>query len=464
MRAIVFSNKTRYKYSVLFIICLASGLVPFMGSSVNLCLPQIAEDYGMNSILQSWVITIYLIASAIFQIPFARLADIIGRKRIFIYGILLLTLASVACALPFGGIYLIACRGIQGVGGAMAFSTGMAILTSVFEPSERGKAMGIYVAVIYFSLALGPSLGGFLTHALGWQSIFYITAFLSFVGCIAAYFVIQKQLPDAQGESFDSLGALFYGCALVMLIYGFTILPSLTGFALIAGGIVLFAYFIRYEQRIEYPVFNARLFYTNRMFALSSVAALLNYAVSMPVGFFMSLYLQIVKGMEVQAAGFVLITQALVQALLSPLAGKLSDRIPPYILASTGMGLIAVALLATGLWVNPDTSILTIVIIFVVLGIGFAAFSSPNTNAIMSSVEKKDYSTASATTGTMRLTGQAFGMGISTMIISIYVGAQSIDASTAKEFMMAMRITFLSFSVLSVGGIYASMARNRKNG
>lgn len=461
MPSINLSNNADYKRCVLIVICLASGLVPFMGSSVNLSLPQIATDYEMNSIMQSWIITVHLITSAIFQIPFGRLADIVGRKRIFVHGLLLLGISSIACALPYGGIYLIVCRAIQGIGSAMTFSTGMAILTTTFEPHERGKAMGINVAVVYLSLALGPSLGGFLTHLWGWESIFIITAVLSFTGYIGSMLVIKDFRPEAQGEPFDSLGALFYGLALILLIYGFTILPSITGFILIGVGIALFCIFIIYENRIKYPVFNARLFYTNRQFTLSSIAALLNYAVSMPVGFFMSLYLQIVKGLEVQTAGIILITQALVQALLSPVAGKLSDKIQPHYLASMGMGLISVALLCIGLFIQANSSILLVVFIFILLGIGFALFSSPNTNAIMGSVDKRDYSTASATTGTMRLTGQAFGMGVATMILSLFVGNQSINPLTANQFMTAMRITFIVFSVLSVIGIYASMARNK---
>lgn len=453
---------THYKSSSLCIICLASGLVPFMGSSVNLSLPQIARDYDMNSIMQSWVITVHLIASAVFQIPFGRLSDIIGRKRIFVYGLLLLSISSLACALPYGSIYLIVCRAIQGVGSAMTFSTGMAILTAIFEPQERGKAMGINVAAVYLSLALGPSLGGFFTYLWGWESIFLITAILSFIGYIGAHIILKEFRPDAQGEPFDKLGALVYGAALIMLIYGFTTLPSLSGFILIVTGIALFCYFITYENKISYPVFNVRLFYTNRQFTLSSIAALLNYAVSMPVGFFMSLYLQIVKGMEVQTAGIVLITQALVQAILSPLAGKLSDKIQPHYLASTGMGLISIALLCIGLFIHVDTSLYFIVFIFFLLGVGFALFSSPNTNAIMGSVDKRDYSTASATTGTMRLTGQAFGMGVATMILSLFLGEQSIDSSTILPFIGAMQTTFIVFALLSIVGIYASMARNRK--
>lgn len=215
-----------YKRSILLITCLAAGLVPFMGSSINLALPQIARDYDMSSIGQSWILTAFLISSAIFQVPFGRLADILGRKRIFMYGLLIVTIASAACVFPSNGTFLIVCRVVQGIGCAMTFSTGMAILTAVFEPHERGRAMGINVAVVYLSLALGPSLGGFMMAQWGWRSIFIITAAVSLIATIGSRAVIKQQWVEAKGEPFDLPGTAMFSFALLMLIYGFTVLPS----------------------------------------------------------------------------------------------------------------------------------------------------------------------------------------------------------------------------------------------
>lgn len=450
-----------YKRSVLTMCCLAAGLVPFMGASINLALPEIAVEYDMGSVGQSWILTSFLIASAIFQVPFGRLADIVGRKRIFLYGLMLITLFSMAPMLIHGGAFLIACRVFQGIGSAMTFSTGMAILTAVFEPAERGRAMGVNVAVVYLSLALGPSLGGFMMAQWGWQSIFAVTAAVSLVAFIGSAIVLKEQWQEAKGERFDVPGTLLFSLSLLMLIYGFTILPSLIGFVLIGVGSVLLIYFVRYERRIEQPVLNVKLFFTNRLFALSSVAALINYATTFPIGFFMSLYLQQVKGFEVQYAGIIMIAQPIIQTILSPLAGRLSDRIPSYYLASGGMALIAVSLLCVGLFFTIDTPIWFIVLILMLFGVGFAAFSSPNTNAIMSSVEKRDYSTASATTGTMRLAGQAFSMGIATLVITLFLGGKRVVPDLADEFMQAMHLIFILFAVVNLLGIYASMARKK---
>lgn len=452
---------TSYKRSVLTITCLAAGLVPFMGASINLALPQIAHDYDMSGIGQSWILTSFLIASAIFQVPFGRLADIVGRKRIFMYGLLLTTVASVACALPYGGAYLIVCRVFQGIGSAMTFSTAMAILTTVFEARERGRAMGINVAVVYMSLALGPSLGGFMMAEWGWRSIFIVTAFVSLMATIGCAVVIKEQWVEASGERFDIKGTLMFSMALLMLIYGFTILPSILGFVLIGVGSLLFVWFVCFEKRIDHPVLNVKLFFTNRQFTLSSTAAFINYATTFPIAFFMSLYLQQVKGLDVQYAGLLLVVQPVVQAVLSPVAGRLSDKIPSHYLASTGMGILAVSLLCIGLFITPESSVGFIVFVLSLFGVGFAAFSSPNTNAIMSSVEKRDYSMASATTGTMRLTGQAFSMGITTMILALFLGESRVTADVSDEFMQAMHVVFILFAVINVVGIYASMARKK---
>ncbi len=451
-----------YGNRVLAVICLAAALVPFMGSAVNLSLPQIAREYDMSGILQSWILTAFLITSAIFQVPFGKLADMIGKKTVFISGLAVITVSSLLCALPYGGIYLIICRILQGIGSAMIFGTGMAIITETFSSGGRGKALGINAAVVYLSLALGPSLGGFIAYKWGWQGIFIVIAAVCLITCAGAFFIIKKQDAEAKGEPFDIAGSVMYGTAMILVIYGFTILYLITGIVLITAGIILFVCFIRYEKRAEYPVLNVKLFFSNRVFTYSSLAALINYAVTFPIAFFMSLYLQEVKGFPVQYAGLILIVQPSVQALLSPLAGYLSDRIRSHYLASAGMGIISASLLFISLFITPGSSLVLIVSLLVMLGIGFAAFSSPNTNIIMNSVDKRDYSMASATTGTMRLTGQAFSMGITTMVLALFLSGARITPEAAPEFMRTMKVGFIIFASLSSLGIYASMARNNK--
>lgn len=447
----------------LAVLCAAAFLVPFMGSALNLALPQINDQFDMTAVTLPWIATSYLIATAIFQIPFARVADIVGRKKIFIIGISIFTICSVLCGFSTSAAMLIILRIVSGTGSAMMFGTNIAIITSLFPPEQRGKALGINVATVYAALAAGPFFGGMLTHYFGWQSIFFTIAAIG-VGVLAAALIVMRgEWIESKGEKFDLSGSILYGISLAGIIYGFSILPSAIGYACLAIGIVTLLIFIRFEKRREYPVFNVRLFSGNRVFALSSLAALINYASTMGIFFMLSLYLQYVRGLDASHAGLILIAQALVQSAFSLIAGWLSERIPPSTLATSGMSLICAGL-AGLLFLTVNTPIWIIVCLLILFGIGFGIFSAPNTTVIMGSVGKKDYTQASAVTGTMRLTGQSFSMGIAGMAISFAIGGEKIVPEIYPQFMQSMRIAFSIFLVLCMIGVYASSVRNGKSG
>ena len=450
-----------YRYSVLAVVCLSASLVPFTGSSVNLALPQISEELKMNAVALGWIVTAFLLASAIFQIPFARVGDMFGRKKILTTGVILFSLASVACALSPTGNLLIAARFVQGIASAMLFGVNMAIVTSVFPANERGKALGINTAVIYFAIASGPFFGGMLTHYWGWRSIFMVTACLGLLALIGIFTVLKDEWINAKGERYDWWGTLIYAFGLSAVIYGCSRLPSALGFSLIAAGIVAFAVFVHYEKKQSAPVFNMNMFLSNRIFRMSSFAALINYAATFAIGFMLSLYLQYIKGFDAQKAGMVLIIQPVVQTIISPLAGKWSDKASAAHIATLGMIIIVVCLL-TMLFLTPDTSLVMLIAILTVLGTGFALFSSPNVNVIMGSVDKSYLGMASATTGTMRLTGQSISMGITMMMIAIFVGKTRITVENHSLFMNCLHCTFGIFVALCILGVYTSMVRNNQ--
>jgi len=450
-----------YRYSVLAVICLTASLVPFTTSSINLALPKISHELDMNAIALTWIVTAFLLASATLQIPFARAGDMIGRKKILITGIILFSLASMACALAPSGNLLITARFTQGVACAMLFGVNMAIVTSVFPPNERGKALGIHTAVIYFAIAAGPFLGGMLTHYWGWRSIFIVTAAMAMLALTGVATVLKGEWIDAKGERYDWWGTLIYATGLSSIIYGFSILPSTLGFGLAVAGIIIFAIFVYYEKRHTAPVFNMNMFLANRVFRMSSFATLINYSATFAIGFMLSLYLQYIKGFDAQKAGFVLVIQPVVQTIISPLAGKWSDKVKNAgNIATLGMAIIVVCLLAMMLFITPDTSVTLLIAVLVMLGTGFALFSSPNVNVIMGSVEKRYLGMASATTGTMRLTGQSISMGVTMMMISIFVGKTKITADVYPLFMQCLHYTFGIFVILCAIGVYTSMVRN----
>ena len=454
------TSSKSYRNRILFTACISSSLVPFMGSSLNLALPQIARDFSMNGIEQSWVLTAYLISTAILQVPFGRLADIWGKRNIFITGLCIFAVTTILSGFAYSGSTLIFLRALQGIGSAMIFCTNTAIVTSVFPSKERGMAMGINVTAVYISIAAGPSIGGIITQNFGWEYVFFITAVISLIALTSAFILMKEKWAESKGEPFDIKGSIIYGLAIMSLIYGLTILPGIAGFALITLSGLLLWLFVRHESKEAFPVFNISLITRNRTFRMSSAAALINYAATFPIGFLVSLYLQEIKGLNAQSAGMILIVQPIIQSALSPFAGKLSDKIQPRYIASSGMAIITITLLAIACFITPDSSLILLMVMLGMLGIGFAAFSSPNTNAIMSSVEKKDYSMASATNGTVRLVGQAFSMGITTMIISLVIGNQAITPEVSAGLMSVIHIAFIIFAVLCAFGVYTSIVRN----
>lgn len=444
--------------STLIIAVCCGFLTPFDLSAVNIALPTIAGEFSLDAIELSWVSSAYLLASAAFLVPFGRIGDIFGRKKILTGGVILFSLASMGMIFSASSLMLISFRLIQGVGASMIFGTAVAILTSVTEPTRRGQALGIYTTSVYIGLSAGPFIGGFLTDEFGWKSIFLINVPIGILIIALILFYLKGEWADAAGERFDLKGALIYGSSLTAVMIGFSEIPQIAGFFALGLGIILLALFIWLEHRERYPLIRVSMFRTNRVFACSNVAALINYGSTFAITFFLSLYLQYIRGFDPQEAGFILVTQPVVQAIFSSYAGSLSDRIEPAKISSLGMGIIAVGLVSLS-FLSPDTSTIWLMVILAVLGFGFALFSSPNTNAIMSSVEKRYYGIASGTLGTMRLLGQMLSMGIAMMIIAVVVGKVDITPDMTDELMIAMNIGFMVFSVMCFIGIYFSMVR-----
>jgi EmrB/QacA subfamily drug resistance transporter len=448
--------------AALFVLCTASFLVPFMGSAINLSLPQISETFSMKAVSLSWIATAYLIATAVFQVPFARLADLAGRKKIFITGIALFSVATFVCGMAPSGALLIGFRALSGLGCAMMFGTSLAILTSIFPADQRGKVIGINTAVVYFALASGPFLGGLLTHYWGWRSLFYLTGALGFVVAVSATVLLKGEWIESKGEKFDYIGSAIFAIGLFCLIFGFSKLPETVAWIWIVTGLIASVGFVFYELKDKQPVFNVRIFSGNRVFSLSSLSALINYACTFAITFMMSLYLQYIRGFNAHDAGLFLIVQACMQCLVSLYAGKLSDKFNPSLIATIGMGIIVAGLLGL-IFLTPETPLVFIVFLLSLLGIGFGAFSSPNANIIMSSVDKRYYGQASATIGTMRLTGQAFSMGIAMMALSLHLGNRIIVPELYPLFMRSFHVTFEICVVLSIIGTYASSFRVKPN-
>ena len=449
------------KHLVLLIAVLAGFITPFVGSAVNIALPAMGAEFHMDAISLSWIATAYLLAAALFLVPFGKIADIYGRKRIFLYGIAIFTIASFVMTMVPTTNLLIAVRILQGFGGAMIFGTSIAILTSVFPPGERGKALGIYITAVYFGLTVGPFLGGVLTQYFGWRSIFFVNVPIGIIACILILWKLDGEWAECVGERFDLLGSAIYACALIAVMYGFSIVPESTGIVLVGAGIILGVIFALYEMRIPAPVLDMRLLTKNRVFAFSNLAALINYSATYAVTFLLSLDLQFTKGFSPEHAGLILIVQPAVMAFVSPVAGRLSDRIDPQIVASAGMGLTALGLFMFSFLVE-STPLWYMLLCLVVFGAGLGLFSSPNVNAIMSAVEKRYYGVASGMNGTVRLVGQMLSMGIAMMLFSLIIGRVEITPAYYPQFITSLHYAFVLFTVFCIIGIAASLMRGKR--
>jgi EmrB/QacA subfamily drug resistance transporter len=428
-----------------------------MASAINIAIPSIGSEFSADVILLSWIPTAYLLAAAVFAVPFGRIADIYGMKKVFTLGIIIFTLSSFLCAISPSIISLIVFRVLQGVGSAMIFVTGLAIITSVYPPRERGKAIGINIASVYIGLSMGPVLGGILTQYFGWRSLFIAVIPLGLLVLILTMFKLKGEWAECKGESFDFSGSIIYSVALVILIYGFSILPSQLGIILVILGVIGILAFALFELRVKNPVFEVRLF-KNITFGFSSLAALINYSATFAVVFLLSLYLQYIKGLSPQFAGLILVSQPAVMAFTAPIAGRLSDKFSPGLIASIGMAVTTISLFFL-IFLTATTSFEYIIVVLIVLGMGLGLFSSPNTNAIMGSVERKFYGIASATVGTMRLIGQMLSMGIALLVFSVYIGNVQIVPSNYPELLTSIQLVFILCTILCLVGIFASLAR-----
>ncbi len=451
------ANNVSNRLPALLVATLASFFTPFMASAINMALPSIDLEFVVGAILLSWIPTAYLLAAAVFAVPFGRIADIYGMKKIFTYGIIIFTIATFLSAISPSVMFLIAFRVLQGIGSAMIFVTGLAIITSVYPPKERGKAIGINIASVYIGLSMGPVLGGILTQYLGWRSIFYVVIPLGLLVIALTALKVKGEWAECKGEKFDLSGSIIYGIGIIMLMYGFSILPNTLGIILLILGIAGILTFALFELRIQNPVFEIRLF-KNITFGFSSLAALINYSATFAVVFLLSLYLQYIKSLDPQFAGIILVAQPVIMAITAPVAGRLSDKFSPGLIASIGMAITAISLFCF-IFLDSSSSLEFIIMVLLVLGFGLGLFSSPNTNAIMGSVKKRFYGIASATVGTMRLIGQMLSMGIALLIFSIFIGNVQILPSNYPALLMSIKIVFTIYTILCVIGIFASLAR-----
>ena len=425
---------TGYQYTiremqmVLVAAALASFLSPFLGSMVNVAIPAIGEAYVATAESLAMLSTAYLISSVMFMVPAARIADILGRKKIFLAGIFLLAVSS--------------CRIIEGVGVAAITSNSIALLSAVYPPQKRGAVIGYAVSAVFLGLSAGPVLGGVLTQILGWESIFYFVVVLAVFTFAAIWFSISHDIRENEGEPYDYIGTCVYMLLILTLVLGLIDLPKPWAVGLLAVGcVVLLPLFVFVEKRTQYPVFALRLFSGNRVFTRGNLATVINFGATYAISFFLSLYLQVAGMLTPMEAGVVLVAMPFTQMIFSPLAGRISDKIDPRYLTTAGMLLMAgglTVLLQLGAVLDLPMLLATLVL----MGFAVALFASPNNNLILGSVQRREYGSANSIIGTMRQMGMVLSMGLATCFISIFLGTTTEMAENLDAFLSAMHLSF----------------------
>jgi EmrB/QacA subfamily drug resistance transporter len=448
---------------ILLVTTIASFLTTFAATSVNIVLPVIGPEMKMNAVVLGWVATSFLLTTAVLLIPLGKISDTIGRKRIFSCGIALYIISSALSALSFSDWMLILSRVLQGVGAAMAFATSSAIVTAAFGPGKRGRAIGINTAAVYIGSSAGPFFGGIITHFLGWRGVFVFTALLGVIILPLVLAYIPHDKPEEHRRRFDITGALLAAAGLTCIIVGISLLPALAGIVLTAAGAAVIPVFILWESRCANPILEIRLFRDNPSFLFSNLAAMINYSATFSIAFFLSIYLQTAGGMTAWETGMMLVIQPFMQAVFSPVAGRISDRIEPRIPVSVGMLLTSAGLLGLS-FLTSGTPLPILAAILGILGFGFALFSSPNTNAIMSSVGTRFLGTASALVAAMRVIGQMLSMGVALLLLSLFIGHVEITPAQAAAFQNVMSVGFRIFAFLNLVGVVVSYARGNIHG
>ncbi|MFW9894948.1 MAG: MFS transporter [Candidatus Thorarchaeota archaeon] len=422
----------------------------------------IGSELGMDVVTIGWVSTIFILAAAMFQIPFGKVGDLYGRKKLFLSGVIIFTISSIILALINTSIAFIIFRFIQGLGAALIYATSNAILTASYPPNQRGKVIGISVTGVYIGLTLSPLLGGIMTQNLGWRSQFWFNIPFGILIILLVLFKVKGEWLSEIREKIDYIGSAIYASFLFFLIFAFSLLPSIQGYIFIIISIFGVAVFYFWERRITNPVLNFDLFKNNRFFSFSCLVSTFFYVSTIALALLMSLFMQYLKGLSPQEAGYILLIQPLMQAIFSPIAGRLSDRIETRKIVSMGVILVVLAIFPF-IFIDSNFPIFLIAISFGIIGLGTALFSSPNISAIMSSVPKSSLGIASGLVGTMRTIGQTLSFGVSTILFAVIIGDVQITPPYYPQFIVSAQIICIIFSILALISLVFSVLRGKRN-
>ncbi len=400
--------------------------------------------------------TAFIGCTGMFMLPFGRLSDMYGREPFFLAGLSLFTICTFLMPLSPNIGVLIGIRMLQGFGGAMQVSTGLAIISDAFPLGERGRAYGIASAGVYLGISVGPTLGGLLTTQLGWRWIFYTGAPFCLLTLLLSFRTLPLPRLRKSKENFDWGGTLFNILCIGCGVLGGAFFNHLWGKIALVVSLLFLAVFLYWESRTPSPLVTLSLFRSNKEFASGCAVQFINYSGSFGVTFLFSLYLQYVHGLSAFQAGMILVLQPIIQAFLSPVFGRMSDKVPPNRLACAGMVITSLGLLVS-LRLDMYSSTSMVLVVLILLGLGASLFAAPNMNIIMGSVAPMQYGLASAMTGAMRTVGMIASMTFIALVLSFFVGGEVITAKNSPQYMQAMSMALVGLLLFSAIGTFLSL-------
>jgi EmrB/QacA subfamily drug resistance transporter len=458
----------------IFTVALGTFMSSFDINAANIALPMIQNSFHTSIAIVEWVVVAYLLTLCSTQLTIGRISDLYGPKKIYTAGFIFFTVSSILCGLSWNITSLIAFRILEAISAAMLASTSSAIITNAVAPASRGKALSFTAISVAVASCAGPTLGGLLASKFGWSSIFFINIPIGILGTFFSLKFIQKDTARSDVK-FDILGSVLIILALTAILLPLDLLSlntinMLTAIFLLIAGLALAILFIWHESRTEHPILNLALF-KNRIFANSNFAATLFYAAEFMMVFLSPYYLQQQHQLSPSEAGMMMFPMALMMLIFAPIAGTLSDKFDSRLISSSGMAILAAAIIGfSGFQANSPIALL--IIMFAVVGIGAGLFNTPNNSAVMGSVSAAHRGIAGATLGTMRTIGMVLGEAISATLLSANLSKgtqifslQGLSGVLLQQsaFSYAMRITCFVAAGCALLAMLFSLTRGKKS-
>ena len=445
-------NSQKYILIISFLISFAAI---FIASGSSLAAPSIGKEYAMSNITQNWILTLFLISISAFTIPAGQISSKYGSKKMFIFGGSLFLIGLILSCISISSEMFLISRAIQGIGYAIYGVAEMAMLVISTTPENRGKSFGIAIVGSYLGSVAAPLAGGYLISNFGWRTIFYVAIPFVIFCILLTVMKINLEWKPNENNKLDINGCLLYMIGIILFVYGFSDLLSLFGQISIIIGVVFLIIFGVYESKIELPVFNIKLF-KNRRFSSYNLSGFFCFFAFAVYDVFFNYYFQYVKGWDPQMTGFMLIIPPILIGIISPFAGKLSDKTNPQKISTVGLTLILISIISM-IFLNMNTPAYILILSMVILATGTGLFSVPNTNAIVSSVSEENASYASATQITLRSCGQTLSLGILTLVCSMVLGNLPLSTEYAGLILNSANIISVICTILCVIAILFSI-------